>query len=70
MAKALKEKGIFLRNPFVKNGQSVLEYAMLVAIVSAAFIAMAMYVRRAVQGKLYKIEEQVIGRQNQTRRIP
>lgn len=52
-----------------KCGQAVLEYAILIAIVSAAFITMAMYVRRAVQGKLYKIEEQVIGRQNSTRRI-
>lgn len=52
-----------------KNGQSVMEYAILIAIISAAFFAMAMYVRRAVQGKLYKIEEQVVGRQNQTRVI-
>jgi Flp pilus assembly pilin Flp len=53
----------------LKKGQSVLEYAILIAIISAAFAAMAMYVRRAVQGKLYKIEEQAIGRQNQTRRM-
>ena len=49
-----------------KHGQSILEYAILIAIVSAAFIAMAMYVRRAVQGKLYKIEDQAIGKQNYT----
>ena len=52
-----------------KYGQSVLEYAILIAIVSAAFISMAMYVRRAVQGKLYKIEDQAIGRQNSTLKL-
>jgi Flp pilus assembly pilin Flp len=38
-------------------GQSVLEYAILLAIVSAAFITMTVYVRRAIQGQLYQIEE-------------
>ena len=40
-------------------GQSVLEYAILLGIVSAAFITMTMYVRRAVQGSLYRIEDRI-----------
>lgn len=43
----------------VRRGQSVLEYAIVLALVSAACIAMSLYVRRAVQGKLFKIEERV-----------
>ena len=46
-------------NKWLRRGQSVLEYAILLAIVSAAFITMAMYVRRAVQGSLYKIEDRI-----------
>ncbi|OIO36836.1 MAG: hypothetical protein AUJ74_00990 [Candidatus Omnitrophica bacterium CG1_02_44_16] len=43
-------------------GQSVLEYAMLLAIVSAAFITMAVYVRRAMQGQLYQIEKRTVAK--------
>ena len=43
----------------MKRGQTVLEYALLIAIVSAALMTMSMYVRRAVQGSLYKIEGQI-----------
>ena len=42
---------------WLSAGQSVLEYAILLAIVSAAFITMTVYVRRAIQGQLYQIEE-------------
>ena len=45
-------------------GQSVLEYAILLAIVSAAFITMTVYVRRAIQGQLYKIEEITVAKAN------
>jgi len=48
----------------VAQGQSVLEYAILLAIVSAAFITMSVYVRRAVQGKLYRIDERVVAKNN------
>jgi Flp pilus assembly pilin Flp len=43
-------------------GQSVLEYAVLLGVVSTAFIAMSMYVRQAIQGKLKKIDERVMAR--------
>jgi Flp pilus assembly pilin Flp len=42
-----------------KTGQTVLEYALLLAIVSAAFMTMSVYVRRTVQGQLYKIDQRV-----------
>ncbi len=43
----------------IKGGQSVLEYAILLAIVAAAFITMSIYVRRAIQGQLYSLEDKV-----------
>ena len=44
---------------WLSAGQSVLEYAILLAIVSAAFITMTVYVRRAIQGQLYQIEDKI-----------
>lgn len=46
-------------NRLTKLGQTVLEYALLLAIVSAAFITMSVYVRRAIQGRLYMIDQRV-----------
>ncbi len=48
------------------SGQSVLEYSILVAIVAAAFIAMSMYVRRAVQGRIYSFDDQITAKPNQS----
>ena len=48
------------------RGQSVLEYSILVAIVAAAFIAMSMYVRRAVQGRIYSFDDMITAKPNQT----
>ena len=45
------------------SGQAVLEYAVLISLVAAAFIAMSLYVKRAVQGKLYAMEDAVTGKQ-------
>lgn len=42
-----------------KKAQSVIEYALLLAIVAAAFMAMNLYMQRAVQANFYMIEEQV-----------
>ena len=49
-----------------RRGQSVLEYALLIAIVSAAFVTMAVYVKRAVQGSLYQIEDRVTAKTQST----
>ncbi len=51
------------------RGQSVLEYSILVAIVAAAFIAMSLYVRRAVQGRIYSFDDMISAKPNQTSSI-
>jgi len=43
----------------MKKGQSTIEYALLIAIVAAAFLAMHLYVQRAVQANFKLIEEQI-----------
>lgn len=43
----------------MKKAQSTIEYAILVAIVAAAFLAMRVYVQRAVQANLKMIELQI-----------
>lgn len=42
-----------------KKGQSALEYALLIITVAAAFMAMNLYVRRAVNAKLHNIELEI-----------
>lgn len=43
-----------------------MEYAVLVAVVSAALIAMSLYVRRAIQANLKTVEGQVNAEINET----
>jgi len=43
----------------MRRGQSTIEYALLIAIVAAAFTAMHLYMQRAVQANFKLIEEQV-----------
>ena len=43
-------------------GQSILEYAILVSVVSAAFLAMSLYAKRAIQGSLENIESRYTSR--------
>ena len=43
----------------MKRGQSTLEYAVLIAVVSAALLAMGTYVRRAVQANVKNVEEEL-----------
>ncbi len=49
-------KGAFLK---IRKAQSTIEYVMLISVVAAAFIAMQMYVQRAVRANLKVIEEQI-----------
>jgi uncharacterized protein (UPF0333 family) len=49
-----------------KIGQAILEYAVLLAIVAAAFMAMSYYAKTAVQGKIYAMEGMVTAKGNQT----
>lgn len=43
----------------MKRGQSTIEYALLIAIVAAAFLAMSLYAQRAVQANFKLIEDQI-----------
>lgn len=54
----MKNTGFF-RN---KAGQSILEYAMVIAVAVAALTAMTMYVQRSVQANLKNVEEQINAR--------
>lgn len=41
------------------RGQSTLEYAVFVAVVTAALIGMQLYVRRSIQANLKTLEDQI-----------
>lgn len=43
----------------MKKGQSTIEYALLIGIVAAAFLAMQLYVQRAVQANFKLIQDQI-----------
>ena len=43
----------------MRRGQSTLEYAILIAIVAAAIVAMKTYVQRSVQANLKMVEDQI-----------
>ena len=42
-----------------KKAQSILEYALIIAVVVAALGAMSVYVQRSVQANLKLIEDQI-----------
>jgi hypothetical protein len=48
-----------MNNPNKRRAQSVLEYTLLIITVAAAFIAMNVYVRRAVNAKLHNMELEI-----------
>jgi hypothetical protein len=41
------------------GGQAISEYAVFVAVLAAALLAMSLYVRRSVQANLKLVEEQI-----------
>ena len=50
-----------MRHPRInKRGQNIIEYAVVVALVSAAMIAMSTYVFRSVQATQKMVEEESI----------
>ena len=58
---------IKMRNFIIKKtAQSILEYAILIGVVSAALLAISLYVRRAIQANLKIIEYQINSEVNQT----
>ncbi len=44
------------------KAQSTLEYAMIIAVVVTALMAMSIYVQRSVQANLKTVEDQINGR--------
>jgi len=42
-----------------RQGQSIIEYALIIAVVVAALTAMSVYVQRSVQANLKMVEEQI-----------
>lgn len=43
-------------------GQSITEYAVLMAVVAAALIAMQVYIKRGIQGKIRDLADQISSR--------
>lgn len=41
------------------RGQSALDYAIFIAVVAAALVAMQVYVRRSIQANLKVLEDQI-----------
>ena len=43
----------------MRRGQSILEYATIIAVVASALTLMAVYVQRSIQANLKTVEDQV-----------
>jgi Flp pilus assembly pilin Flp len=43
----------------MSRGQNLIEYTILIMVVAAAFLAMSVYVRRAVNAQLHNMEVEV-----------
>jgi len=43
----------------MRKAQSTIEYALLIVVVAAAFLAMRLYMQRAVQANFKLIEDQI-----------
>ena len=56
---ALRESAFALRESASRWGQSTFEYAAVVAIVAAALLSMAIYVKRAISGRLRESADSV-----------
>jgi Flp pilus assembly pilin Flp len=48
-----------IKNKMGKRGQSIIEYALLITVVAAAFIAMQSYILQIVQGRLKQVEDEL-----------
>jgi len=52
---------------FRKNGQSTAEFAVLLALIAAALIAMQVYIRRGIQGRVKNLADEIGGQYEQGR---
>ncbi len=50
---------IIAKRTFNRQGQNILEYALIIAVVVAALGAMNIYVQRSIQANLKLIEEHI-----------
>jgi len=48
-----------MRKSFSKRGQSTLEYAVLIVVIIAALIAMQVYLKRGIQGRMRESSDQI-----------
>lgn len=48
-----------MRKCFRKRGQSTLEYAVLIVVIIAALIAMQVYLKRGIQGRVRESSDQI-----------
>ena len=48
-----------MRTCFSKKGQSTLEYAVLIVVIIAALIAMQVYLKRGIQGRMRESSDQI-----------
>ena len=48
-----------MRKCFSKRGQSTLEYAVLIVVIIAALIAMQVYLKRGIQGRMRESSDQI-----------
>lgn len=48
-----------MRKWLKKNGQSTLEYAVLIVVIIAALIAMQTYLKRGIQGRMRESSDQI-----------
>jgi Flp pilus assembly pilin Flp len=50
---------VMRRNSFSKIAQSTTEFAILLAVVATALIAMQVYIKRGLQGRLKELADQI-----------
>lgn len=48
-----------MRKWLKKNGQSTLEYAVLIVVIIAALVAMQVYLKRGIQGRVRESADQI-----------
>lgn len=48
-----------MRKVFKRKGQSTLEYAVLIVVIIAALVAMQVYLKRGIQGRMRESADQI-----------
>ena len=61
-----EQKSILWARKWWRHGQSILDYALVLVIVSAAWMAMGLYVRRAAEGNINNIQQHIDAKKNKS----